>query len=210
MVEKSAQADKLAREVLRVVPALVAERQLEDERLKGLLEQTARARLANYPAALSSFLVHLELGGIPPGWRRRVQLDPLNAITGLPVHEARAFIDAWAEGQLNDETQAIPAQPPAPVAIEQSRGGAPALQEPRLVKKSKLVTELQREWPSIENDLNESSRSELGSAKSEKHGYWIAEKVIQWGRENGRFVATAAPASLTDAWVGNVTRHVMS
>lgn len=55
-------------------------------------------------------------------------------------------------------------------------------------KRNALINELVREWPSIERDLRDASRSpELQAAKvPDKHGYWFLERVKKWGRANGK------------------------
>ncbi|MFZ4539606.1 hypothetical protein [Propionivibrio sp.] len=57
-----------------------------------------------------------------------------------------------------------------------------------MLKRKALISELERQWPSINRDLADASRSpELQSAKVPgRHGYWYLERVKTWGRKNGK------------------------
>lgn len=71
---------------------------------------------------------------------------------------------------------------------------------PRILKKAQMIRELERHWPTIENDLKEISRGEAsgGLAISRvKHGLYDVDAAIAWAVRNGRMHSpSTAPNSI--------------
>jgi hypothetical protein len=81
-------------------------------------------------------------------------------------------------------------------------GAAPEPVEPAddLRKRNALIKELQRAWPSIEADLNDSSRNGLkAAAHARRHGMWNRDKALTWARQQGK-VTSGTADSLSLYW----------
>lgn len=94
---------------------------------------------------------------------------------------------------------------PAP-AMEQVPPPAPAT----LMKRQALIDDLRPQWPTIENDLKESSRKgneDLAAAKVQ-HGMWDRDKALAWAKSRGK-VPTNNVHALPSVWPGGITRHQM-
>lgn len=63
------------------------------------------------------------------------------------------------------------------------------------IKKSALIEQHKRNWPSIETDINDASRNSLGSAKSTKKGYWNEAAAIAWAKARGKYTADRSSSS---------------
>ena len=78
-----------------------------------------------------------------------------------------------------------PAQLAEPAANERASDiGRPA-KPPE--KRCNLISDLTREWPTIDNDLREASRNGLDVARvTTKKGYWDRGRALAWAAQNHR------------------------
>lgn len=76
------------------------------------------------------------------------------------------------------------------------------------MKRNALIKDLRPQWPTIENDLKESSRkgNEDLAAANVQHGMWDRDKTLAWGKSRGKVPANNVHA-LPGVWPGGITRH---
>jgi len=102
----------------------------------------------------------------------------------------------WAVQQCGFKNEKLPAtfgtsekaDPPAHVAT-------PAEEQ---MKRKAVVRKLERDWPTIDRDLRDASRSsELRAAKvPNKHGYWYVERLKAWARANGKITTVQGEGTI--------------
>lgn len=109
---------------------------------------------------------------------------------------------------------AATANPGAPeewLALLQPPSGAQERGDLR--KRAVLIDELKGFWPSIEQDLSDSTRNGLHeAAKHEDHGFWIVEPAIKWAAERGRIPkvkATSFIASNDESYLSPMLRILL-
>lgn len=87
---------------------------------------------------------------------------------------------------------------PVPVATQQHETEQPTVpahaDEP--VKKAELIRRHERDWPSIESDLQHAKENKLAdAAKGRRHGMWHETAALEWARRNGKIKSSAAKAA---------------
>jgi hypothetical protein len=72
------------------------------------------------------------------------------------------------------------------------------------MKKAAMVQKFRNEWPTLEGDIDNASRSELKVAQLGS-GFYDIDKAIKWARENGKFHDSAGPRSKVNSIYDSVT-----
>jgi hypothetical protein len=86
-----------------------------------------------------------------------------------------------------------------------SGSAAPAPRFPK--KRSVMVSQNLRNWPTIESDMREASRNGLHEARVGSRG-WDEEVALNWARSQGKLKHEPdAPGSQSSPWPGSATRH---
>lgn len=72
-------------------------------------------------------------------------------------------------------------------------------ESPEIRKRAVLIAEVIGFWPSIEQDLSDSSRNGLSTcAKHKKHGFWCIESTLTWASQRGKIKKTKAQLFVTE------------
>ena len=98
---------------------------------------------------------------------------------------------------------------PAPAAqVEPVQAGPTEAR--RILKKRVMVDELLREWPTIENDLKESSRGTHKELKAANvsYGMWDVDAARAWAESRGKLVRVTAAESIDTAWAGGLIHRI--
>lgn len=98
-------------------------------------------------------------------------------------------------------------------AIEQTQAAAPAAlvvaapaEKRRVLKKNALIAELERDWCTIDADLNEASRNGLSKAAHTAKG-WDVEHAKEWADSRGKLRKTETGRAPPTNWIGPSSVH---
>ena len=77
-----------------------------------------------------------------------------------------------------------------------------------IVKRAALIERMKHKWPTVEADLNDSSRNGLtAAAKVDEHGMWNLDKAREWANQRGMLRQAATVHSFDNVWPNRTTRN---
>jgi hypothetical protein len=106
-------------------------------------------------------------------------------LQGLELHGMPAKLELLTDWQ----TPAAPETPPAP-AGEPASEFAP--DRGRRLKRSALIEENVRRWPTVDRDLKDAAENGLSAAATGDRGYWWEGDAHQWAKARGKLKESSA------------------
>lgn len=125
------------------------------------------------------------------------------------LHDLRDFLKCRGIAVEVEVEQPAQVARPAPAAqVEPVQAGPTEAR--RILKKRVMVDELLREWPTIENDLKESSRGTHKELKAANvsYGMWDVDAARAWAESRGKLVRVTAAESIDTAWAGGLIHRI--
>jgi hypothetical protein len=113
--------------------------------------------------------------------------------------DINAIESAYSRASRPVNAPAVPT-PPEPVMD----ATAPVHVGSGKMKKAAMIQNFRNEWPTLEGDINNASRSGLRVAKLGS-GFYDIDKAIKWARENGKFHDSAGPRTKVNSIYDSVT-----